>query len=84
MRAVSAYEQQTDHAWAVNYAHFARLLLGSSDLRLNTAIPSAFTLSPSPAMRDAITKDYTAMSGMVLGEIAQLQTVLDIAERFSR
>jgi len=51
---------------------------------LNTAIPGTFTLTPSPAMRDAITRDYAAMSGMVFGEIAQLDAVLASAERFEQ
>ncbi|MDZ4058172.1 MAG: hypothetical protein U1D69_14665 [Polynucleobacter sp.] len=84
MRAVSAYEQQTDHAWAVNYAHNTLLLFDSSDLALTTAISGTFTLAPRPAMQDAITKDNTARSGMVFGEVAELEAVLAIAERFEQ
>lgn len=84
MQAVSAHEWQADHALAIDCAHHARLFFGSSDLGLNTAIPGTFTLTPSPAMRDAITRDYAAMSGMVFGEIAQLDAVLASAERFEQ
>jgi hypothetical protein len=83
-RAVSAHEWQADHALAIDCAHHARLFFGSTDLGLDTAIPGTFTLTPSPAMRDAITRDYAAMSGMVFGEIAQLDAILASAERFEQ
>ena len=84
MQAVSAHEWQADHALAIDCAHHARLFFSSADLGLNTAIPGTFTLTPSPAMRDAITKDYAAMSGMVFGETSQLDAVLASAERFEQ
>lgn len=84
MQAMSAHDWQADHALAIDCAHHARLFFGSADLGLNTAIPGTFTLTPSPAMRDAITRDYAAMSGMVFGEIAQLDAVLASVERFEQ
>ncbi len=35
-------------------------------------------------MQDAITKDYAAMSGMVFGEITQLDAVLTSIERLEQ
>jgi len=80
MQAISAHEWQADHALAFDCAQHARLFFGSADLGLDTAIPGTFTLTPSPAMRDALAKDYTAMSGMVFGEIPELDEVLASAE----
>lgn len=84
MQAMLAHDWQADHALAIDCAHHARLFFGSADLGLDTAIPGTFTLTPSSAMRDAITRDYAAMSGMVFGEIAQLDAVLASVERFEK
>jgi len=84
MQDVAAQEWQADHALAIDCSHHARLFFGSADLGLKTAIPGTFTLTPSPAMRDAISRDYAAMSGMVFGEITQLEEVLASAERFEQ
>ena len=35
-------------------------------------------------MRDALSKDYTAMSGMIFGEIPSLDSVLASIERFEQ
>ena len=84
MQAISAHEWQADHALAIDCAQHARLFFGSADLGLDTAIPGTFTLTPSPAMRDALARDYAAMSGMVFGEIPGLDAVLASAERFEQ
>ena len=84
MQAASAHEWIGDHALAVDCAQHARLFFGSADLGLETAAPGTFTLTPSPAMRDALAKDYEAMAGMVFGKIPQLGTVLDSAGRLEQ
>ena len=84
MQATSAYEWQADRALAIDCAQHARLFFGSADLGLDTAIPGSFTLTPSPSMRDALARDYTAMSGMVFDEIPALDAVLASAERFEQ
>ena len=63
MQATSAHEWQADHALAMDCAQHARLFFGSVDLGLNTALPGSFTLTPGAAMRDALARDYAAMSG---------------------
>ena len=35
-----------------------------------------FTLSPTPAMRDALRADYVGMAGMIFGEVPPLDAVL--------
>lgn len=84
MQAASADEWQTDRALAIDCAQHARLFFGSADLGLDTAIPGTFTLTPSAAMRDALVRDYAAMSGMIFGEIPALDAVLASAERFEQ
>ncbi len=84
MQAASAHEWQADRALAFDCAQHARLFFGSVDLGLNTAIPGTFTLKPSAAMRDALARDYAAMSGMIFGEIPALDAVLVSAERFEQ
>lgn len=54
----------------------ARLFFGSADLGLASAAPGSFTLLPTPGMRDALAKDYAAMSGMVFGEVPPLSQVI--------
>lgn len=68
---------EADHALAADCARHARLFFGSSDLGLDAAQPGALTLAPGPAMREALRRDYAAMTGMVFGEIPALEAVLD-------
>ena len=84
MQATSAHEWQADHALAIDCAQHARLFFGSVDLGLDTALPGSFTLTPGPAMRDALVRDYAAMSGMIFGEIPALDVVLASVERFEQ
>ena len=84
MQAASAHEWHADRALAIDCAQHARLFFGSVDLGLDTAIPGTFALTPSAAMRDALTRDYAAMSGMIFGEIPALDAVLASAERFEQ
>ncbi len=84
MQAASVREWQADRALAINCAQHARLFFGSEDLGLDTAIPGKFTLTPSAAMRDALARDYAAMSGMIFGDIPALDDVLASAKRFEQ
>ena len=84
VQAAAATEWRADHTLAIDCAHHARLFFGGADLGLDTAAHGTFTLAPSPAMRDALGKDYTAMSGMIFGEIPSLDSVLASIERFEQ
>ncbi|MCV0029245.1 nucleotidyl transferase AbiEii/AbiGii toxin family protein [Pseudomonas aeruginosa] len=84
MQAPSAAAWQVDHELAIDCAHHARLFFGSADLGLDIAVPGTFTLTPSPAMREALEKDYEAMAGMVFGDVPPLDAVLRSAEHFEQ
>ena len=84
MQASASSEWQADHALAVDCAQHARLFFGSADLGLDAAQSGTFTLMPSPAMREALAKDYAAMAGMVFGEVPRLDAVLASVERFEQ
>jgi hypothetical protein len=84
MQAASAVEWQADHALAIDCAQHARLFFGSVDLELDTAIPGTFTLTPRPVMRNALARDYEAMSGMVFGTVPPLDAVLASAEKLEQ
>lgn len=84
MQAPLAAVWQSDHTLAIDCARHARLFFGSADLGLDIAAPGTFTLTPSLMMRDAIERDYEAMTGMIFGHIPQLDAVLDSAERFEQ
>jgi hypothetical protein len=77
MQAEGFPEWLANHALARDCARHARLFFGSSDLGLTTAEPGTFTLAPAPGMRDALAKDYEAMTGMVFGEVPPLNRVLE-------
>ena len=72
----AASDWRTDQALAVDCARHARLFFGSPDLGLDTAKPGTFTLVPEGAMREALAKDYVAMSGMIFGAVPTLDEVL--------
>ena len=76
MQAASAKEWLTNHALALDCAQHARMFFGSADFGLDSAIPGTFTLTPTADMRDALARDYVAMSGMVFGKMVELDTVL--------
>ena len=68
---------EADHALATDCVRHARLFFGSSDLGLDAAQPGTLTLVPGPAMREALRRDYAAMTGMVFGKVPALEAVLD-------
>ena len=84
MQTSFAAAWQVDHELAIDCAHHARLFFGSADLGLDIAVPGTFTLTPSPAMREALEKDYEAMAGMVFGDVPPLDAVLRSAEHFEQ
>lgn len=84
MQAPLAAVWQNDHALAIDCACHARLFFGSTDLGLDIATPGTFTLTPSPAMRDALERDYEAMAGMVFGDVPPFDAVLSSANRLEQ
>jgi Nucleotidyl transferase AbiEii toxin, Type IV TA system len=73
-----------DRALGADCVLHARLFFGSPDLGLETARPGSFTLNPTAAMREALTRDYTAMVGMVLGDPPSIDEVLQGIDSLER
>lgn len=69
---------------ATNCATHARLFFGSADLGLTTAAHGQFTLTPTPAMRDALSAGNVAMAGMIFGDVPPLDAVLASIEELER
>jgi len=84
MKSKDATDWLTDHALAEDCARHARLFFGSADLGLDVARRGTFTLATSPAMRDALLRDYEAMSGMVFGGVPPLGDVLTTIDAVER
>jgi hypothetical protein len=77
MRSAEAQAWLADRALGADCVLHARLFFGSPDLGLETAQPGMFTLMPTPAMREALARDYQAMVGMVFGKPPSLDEVLE-------
>ena len=60
----------------------ARMFFNSPDLGLATASPGTFALTPAAPMIADLRRDYTAMSGMIFGDVPPFDAVLDSIERF--
>ena len=84
MQTASAKEWLTNHTLALDCAQHARMFFGSVDFGLDSAMPGTFTLTPTAEMRDAIARDYVAMSGMVFGKMVELDTVLASVQRLEQ
>ena len=76
LESEQSVEWVADTALAEDCARHARLFFGSADLGLESAKAGTFTLTPSDAMHDALQRDYTAMAGMIFGEVPALDDVL--------
>lgn len=59
----------------------ARMFFNSRDLDLVHAAPGSFSLMPADSMIDDLRRDYTAMTGMIFGEIPTFEAVLDSVKR---
>jgi hypothetical protein len=55
----------------------ARMFFNSPDLGLTTADPGTFALTPPEPMIADLSRDYTAMSGMIFGEVPSFDAVLE-------
>ena len=76
MRHEKALGWLENRALGADCATHARLFFGSADLGLDTAVPGSFTLVPPTAMREALQTDYTAMAGMIIGDVPPLDAIL--------
>ncbi len=77
MQSDQISEWLANHELARDCVRHARLFFSSTDLGLATAEPGTFKLVPTQGMRDALTKDYEAMTGMVFGQVPPLGHVFE-------
>jgi hypothetical protein len=61
---------------AVDCARHARMFFNSLDLDLDHAEPGTFALAPTPAMVDALRRDYAAMAGMIFCDVPSFDDVI--------
>ena len=80
----AASDWRADQVLAMDCATHARLFFGSPDLGLETAKPGTYTLMPEGSMRESLSKDYVAMSGMIFGAVPPLDEVLADVEQLQR
>jgi hypothetical protein len=76
LQAPTAGEWIADRALAEDCVRHARMFFNRADLGLDRATPGQFTLSPSPAMREILARDYAAMSGMIFGAAPNFDEVM--------
>ena len=67
---------------AKDCARHARMFFNSSDLDLSTAHPGTFALSPLPEMDTQLRRDYTAMAGMIFGEVPKWESIVETIRQF--
>ena len=67
---------------AAGVAHAAPNLPRHADLDLATAHPGTFSLSPLPEMDIQLRRDYTAMAGMIFGEVPEWETIVETIRQF--
>ena len=65
-------------------ARHARMFFNSSDLDLATAHPGTFALSPLPEMDIQLRRDYTAMAGMIFGEVPEWEAIVETIRQFEQ
>ena len=56
----------------------------SSDLDLATAHPGTFALSPLPEMDTQLRRDYTAMAGMIFGDVPEWGIIVEAIRQFEQ
>jgi hypothetical protein len=69
-------EMAADAAMAAGCVRHARMFFNRPDLDLATAVPGTFALMPQGDMLERIRTDYTAMSGMIFGEIPEFEEII--------
>ncbi len=67
---------------AKDCARHARMFFNSSDLDLATAHPGTFALSPLLEMDTQLRRDYTAMAGMIFGDVPEWETIVETIRQF--
>lgn len=74
----------SDLALAADCARHARMFFGSPDLDLTHAVPGTFALAPTDRMRAVLERDYSAMAGMIMGDVPDFAVVVRALAEFER
>jgi hypothetical protein len=69
-----------DRVLGIDCARHARMFFSSADLDLPHAVPGSFALVPPMGMRDALRRDYNAMTGMIFGVVPSFDAILTAIE----
>lgn len=81
LRSPSGAAASEDRNMGVDCARHAKMFFNRRDYDLDSAMPGSFALTPATAMMDPLRRDYTAMAGMIFGDIPPFDDVLtSIAE----
>jgi hypothetical protein len=73
---------RTDRRLALDCARHARVFFNSPDLDLDHATPGTFAIAPTQPMFDALRRDYTAMTGMIFGDVPPFDDVVAAVREF--
>ena len=71
-----------DVAMGRDCARHARMFFNRPDFDLATFGPGTFALTPHDGMLAALKTDYTAMAGMIFGELPELSRIIEPIEDF--
>lgn len=69
-----------DRELGIHCAHHARMFFNSADLDLAHAVPGTLALGPPKGMRDALRRDYNAMTGMIFGAVPSFDGIVTTIE----
>ncbi len=76
LQAEPAHRWIANRQLAMDCARHARMFFYSADLGLDMAVPGTLTLSATPAMHDALARDFAAMAGMIFGVAPVFENVI--------
>lgn len=84
LRSDVGLRARSDFNLARDCARHARMFFNSSDLDLATAHPGTFALSPLPEMDTQLRRDYSAMAGMIFGEVPEWDAIVEAIRLFEQ
>ena len=73
-----------DKKLAHDCARHARVFFSRPDLGLDCALPGTFALTPASGMLPALRRDFTRMSGMIMGPVPTFEEVIAKLTEFER
>lgn len=76
LQSPTGQASEADRQLGEDCARHARMFFNTADFDLDQAVPGTLSLAPSPAMRDALDRDYNAMAGMIMGAVPAFTEVM--------